>query len=283
MTFLPLSINFINIVDAFREIVNGVRYDIIVNAIDTKDNDAEIMCHLVILEKPWLRTEWGDKVRNLEHSNCTTDATENGDDGMGNNPFARANSINDKYVKSTVFNGGSRNELSADEMKRLEDQIFPSAISSKRLLSSNNLRINVQNQAEDKKEGEQVIKQSIEAEPEDMTLTPTTLEPETNNIQETEASGKEEEEMENETTAQPIEVIGDNEEATTEYKVDDDSTSSFTTPVPELSEDEKKWLDDIFSFGALNFENNLSGARSLDTQGDDSDNTQQQEKVKFQT
>ncbi|XP_061390016.1 putative cysteine proteinase CG12163 [Musca vetustissima] len=99
MTFLPLSMNFINIVDAFREIVNGVKYDIVVNAVDTNDNDAEIVCHLVILEKPWLRTEWGDKVRELQHSNCSSNALEEDGDQSPRNPLVRANSINDKYVE----------------------------------------------------------------------------------------------------------------------------------------------------------------------------------------
>ncbi|XP_062122333.1 LOW QUALITY PROTEIN: putative cysteine proteinase CG12163 [Drosophila sulfurigaster albostrigata] len=71
MTFLPLSMNFVNIIDAFREIVNGVRYEILLNAIDTKAKDADTICRLVVLEKPWLTTQWGDKHRELVNSNCS--------------------------------------------------------------------------------------------------------------------------------------------------------------------------------------------------------------------
>ncbi|GBP05993.1 hypothetical protein EVAR_73715_1, partial [Eumeta japonica] len=80
--------------------------------------------------KPWLRTEWGDKVRELQFSNCTAEAAD------GNSTPLPSNDVNNKYVRSTVFNGGSRNELSDEEMKRLEDQIVPSALSYKRMPSN---------------------------------------------------------------------------------------------------------------------------------------------------
>lgn len=75
MTFLPLSMNFVNIIDAFREITAGVRYEILLNALDTKaiqPAEADIVCRLVILEKPWLRTQWGDKHRELVTSIAPT-------------------------------------------------------------------------------------------------------------------------------------------------------------------------------------------------------------------
>lgn len=123
MTFLPLSMNFINIIDAYREIVNGVRYEILLNAVDTKQKDADTICRLVILEKPWLTTQWGDKHRELVNSNCSDVA----DNALDYDPELRAKSLNDKYVSNTIFNGGRRNELSDSEMAQLEAQIVPTS------------------------------------------------------------------------------------------------------------------------------------------------------------
>ncbi|EDV47855.1 putative cysteine proteinase CG12163 isoform X1 [Drosophila erecta] len=97
MTFLPLSMNFVNIIDAFREITAGVRYEILLNALNTKakePTEADIICRLVILEKPWLRTQWGDKHRELVTSNCT-DAAEN---AVVGDPAEKARLLNEKYV-----------------------------------------------------------------------------------------------------------------------------------------------------------------------------------------
>ncbi|XP_005184486.2 putative cysteine proteinase CG12163 isoform X1 [Musca domestica] len=267
ITFLPLSMNFINIVDAFREIVNGVKYDIVVNAVDTKDNDAEIVCHLVILEKPWLRTEWGDKVRELQHSNCSSNALDEDGDQSPRNPLVRANSINDKYDKSSVFNGGSRHELSADDMKHLEDQIVASAISSKRL-SSNNLRIQ-ENEETQSENG------NIEGQATEEVLSVATTEGE-----QVESNDNEEDTTtEEQTTNQSADDVTTNTilpettaSTTTAAAINDDST----TDVVELSEDDKKWLDDIFSIGALNFENSLKASRGLSID-DDEDLGQQQQ------
>ncbi|XP_017141440.1 putative cysteine proteinase CG12163 isoform X1 [Drosophila miranda] len=94
MTFLPLSMNFINIIDAFREITSGVQYEILLNAVDTKDKEnADTICRLVILEKPWLRTQWGDKHRELVTSNCT-DSAEN---SVSSDPAERGRLLNEKY------------------------------------------------------------------------------------------------------------------------------------------------------------------------------------------
>ncbi|EDV44341.1 uncharacterized protein Dana_GF16067, isoform A [Drosophila ananassae] len=99
MTFLPLSMNFVNIIDAFREITSGVRYEILLNAVDTKvkqPEEADTICRLVILEKPWLRTQWGDKHRELVTSNCS-DSSENTLTG-GEDPGEKARLLNEKYV-----------------------------------------------------------------------------------------------------------------------------------------------------------------------------------------
>ncbi|KAH8344312.1 hypothetical protein KR084_009521 [Drosophila pseudotakahashii] len=97
MTFLPLSMNFVNIIDAYREITAGVRYEILLNAMDTKAKqpaEADTICRLVILEKPWLRTQWGDKHRELVTSNCT-DSAEN---SVSGDPAEKARLLNEKYA-----------------------------------------------------------------------------------------------------------------------------------------------------------------------------------------
>lgn len=282
MTFLPLSMNFINIIDAFREIVNGVRYEIILNAVNTQDNNADIICRLVILEKPWLRTEWGDKVRELTHSNCTDEAVM---------PTPMPNVINDKYAKSTIFNGGSRNELSADEMKRLEDQIFSSALSYKRMPS---VAFNTGTTSTTTTSTTTTTEKTIDNNDATQNVGDESKTPETDNtnngqtIDDAAAVAQ--------TTIQPLDddtVVATTDPSQTQIT----STPSSTTatgaaagPVPELSVDEMKWLDDIFSVGALNFENNLNsmpvsstGVDNVDDADDDTthDNLQQQEQVNF--
>ncbi|KAH8358810.1 hypothetical protein KR093_002554 [Drosophila rubida] len=134
MTFLPLSMNFVNIIDAFREIVNGVRYEILLNAVDTKAKDADTICRLVVLEKPWLTTQWGDKHRELVNSNCSDVA----DNALSpESAEERAKALDDKYVSNSIFNGGRRNELSDSDMARLESQILTTDQSqTKRRVSS---------------------------------------------------------------------------------------------------------------------------------------------------
>uniref|UniRef100_A0A1A9WFU4 Cysteine proteinase CG12163 n=1 Tax=Glossina brevipalpis TaxID=37001 RepID=A0A1A9WFU4_9MUSC len=224
-TFLPLTMNFINVIDAYREIVNGIRYEILLNAINTEENDAEIVCRLIILEKPWLRTQWGDKVRDLQYSNCTSSAATTDSDIVDNSSPNRANNINDKYVKSTVFNGGSRNELSDVEIKRLEDQIFPSAISSKR---------------NDRNHYHQPI------------LTTTIAANNERNYDESDDAMTSTESSQNDIETTTI-------ASSNEMSLEETETSS-TSVTPELNEDDKQWLDNFFSIGALNFENSLRDA-----------------------
>lgn len=139
MTFLPLSMNFVNIIDAYREITSGVRYEILLNAVDTKvkqPEEADTICRLVILEKPWLRTQWGDKHRELVTSNCS-DSSENTLLTGGEDPAEKARLLNEKYVSNSIFNGGKRNELTDAEMANLESQIISGLGPMKRKVSQN--------------------------------------------------------------------------------------------------------------------------------------------------
>ncbi|KAL5273689.1 CTSF family protein [Megaselia abdita] len=115
MANLPVTINFVNIIEAFREIVNGVRYELLVNAVNTteKSEDKDLICRLVVLEQPWLVTIWGDKVRLLKYSNCSdTEADQ-----------ASQDSINQIYKTNTIFDGSAIGE-DEDGLKRIEAQII---------------------------------------------------------------------------------------------------------------------------------------------------------------
>lgn len=273
MTFLPLSMNFINVIDAFREIVNGVRYEILLNAVNTEDNNADIVCRLVILEKPWLRTEWGDKVRELQHSNCTVDA-------MGATPLP-PNEVNDKYVRSTVFNGGSRNELSDDDMKRLEDQIFSSAISYKRMPSNKFITPTTSTSTTTTTTEKSIVDEQEQQE----TVDSTTIA--TDNIYNNEQEGGEQSSTFYTANTEPTpneddQAVDSNPTELPQYQITSSTrTTTTTTGVPELSADEMKWLDDIFSVSSLNFENNLSSVPTNDKDDTNPDNHQQQEQVNF--
>ncbi|XP_004519757.1 putative cysteine proteinase CG12163 [Ceratitis capitata] len=215
MTFLPLSMNFVNIIDAFREIVDGVRYEILLNAVDTKSKDADVVCRMVIIEKPWLRTEWGDKVRELRTSNCTSE-----EDNL-TEPAARSKALNDKYTRNAIFNGGTRNELTDDEMSKLESQILSMPFSTNSL-----------------KRRESTVSSATTTT---TTFTTTTATPRTTAATTTEQLS--------------AEVTEQNEETTAAVVVNDEDSAESTSALPVLTQDEMKWLDDFLSVGALSFEN----------------------------
>uniref|UniRef100_A0A182JY56 Cysteine proteinase n=1 Tax=Anopheles christyi TaxID=43041 RepID=A0A182JY56_9DIPT len=73
-TFLPRDYKFVEILSATREVVAGVRYELTVSAED-ESNGEKHLCKLVILEKPWITTEYGEKYRTLEYTNCTLPST----------------------------------------------------------------------------------------------------------------------------------------------------------------------------------------------------------------
>lgn len=246
MTFLPLSMNFINIIDAFREIVNGVRYEILLNAVDTKQKDADTICRLVILEKPWLTTQWGDKHRELVNSNCS-DIADNAldtDAGTDLDPDQRAKSLNDKYVSNSIFNGGRRNELSDSEMAQLEAQILPST-QSKRQYSSSSSSSSGNSMSDSGNSGFITSStgtitsssSSTTATPQNTPQADPTNEPTTSiSVDEAAATGE---------AGELVEV---------------DATP--TTPAAELNDNEKRWLDDFLSVGAFNFEKTIEQQRT---------------------
>lgn len=237
MTFLPLSMNFINIIDAFREIVNGVRYEILLNAVDTKQKDADTICRLVILEKPWITTQWGDKHRELVNSNCSDIADNALDTDAGDlDPEQRAKSLNDKYVSNSIFNGGRRNELSDSEMAQLEAQILPST-QSKRQYSINSSSGNNRSGSTTSSTITSSSSSTTTSTPQNTPQADPTNEPTTSiSVDEPAATGE---------AGKLVEV-----EATP------------TTPAAELNDNEKRWLDDFLSVGAFNFEKTIEQQRT---------------------
>lgn len=115
MSNLPVTLNFVNIIEAFREIVNGVRYELLVNAVNTteKTEDKDLICKLVVLEQPWLVTVWGDKVRTLKYSNCSDVEAD----------LASQDSINRIYKTNTIFDGSAIGD-DEDGLERIEAQII---------------------------------------------------------------------------------------------------------------------------------------------------------------
>lgn len=245
MTFLPLSMNFINIIDAFREIVNGVRYEILLNAVDTKQKDADTICRLVILEKPWITTQWGDKHRELVNSNCSDIADNALDTDAGElDPEQRAKALNDKYVSNSIFNGGRRNELSDSEMAQLEAQILPSTQSKRQYSTSSSSSNSGNSRSGSGNSGSTTSSTSSSSSSISTTTTPQntpqadpTNEPTTSiSVDEAAATGE---------AGELVEV-----EATP------------TTPAAELNDNEKRWLDDFLSVGAFNFEKTIEQQRT---------------------
>lgn len=240
MTFLPLSMNFVNIIDAFREITAGVRYEILLNALDTKaiqPAEADIVCRLVILEKPWLRTQWGDKHRELVTSNCTDPAVNS----VAGDPAEKARLLNEKYVSNSIFNGGQRKELSDAEMANLESQILTNLGPMRRKVSLTKTA-----SAAPVRAPSPAAPSPAEAAPLD-SAAPAVL---TASIAVTKLSPPD---ATNE-TATAISIDNVEEKAEEVEDKHEEEVVATTTIATELNENEKRWLDDFLSVGAYDFE-----------------------------
>ncbi|XP_055585808.1 uncharacterized protein LOC129738585 isoform X2 [Uranotaenia lowii] len=112
-SFLPRDYTLIEVLAATREVVAGVRYDIIVKAFD--QNQQEVVCALVVLEKPWLTTESGDKYRLLENGNCTSSEEQTSTDGI--EIVTQLNPIFDPSLRD-------RQEMNPSRFKDLVNQII---------------------------------------------------------------------------------------------------------------------------------------------------------------
>ncbi|XP_021694158.1 uncharacterized protein LOC23687573 isoform X2 [Aedes aegypti] len=111
ISFLPRDFTLQEVQSATREVVAGVRYELVVKALDREQS--EVLCKLTVLEKPWLTTESGDKYRILEYSNCTSgeDTTETTE------VVTKLNPIFDPNVRA-------QQEMSPSRFKDLVSQII---------------------------------------------------------------------------------------------------------------------------------------------------------------
>ncbi|XP_050067983.1 uncharacterized protein LOC126556639 [Anopheles maculipalpis] len=111
-TFLPREYKFIEILSATREVVAGVRYELTASAVDETTGEKHI-CQLVILEKPWITTEYGEKYRTLEYTNCSSlSSTQTSTEETA----TRLNPIFDSNLRQNE-------ELTPQRMEELEQQI----------------------------------------------------------------------------------------------------------------------------------------------------------------
>lgn len=115
INYLPTSYEYIDVISATREVVAGVRYNIVVNALD--ENKEHTICDLVILEKPWIITQYGNKLKILEYTNCT--APEALPTAAGDNDDQQQI----QYNTNPVFINQEK-EMSEPSMQELESQIL---------------------------------------------------------------------------------------------------------------------------------------------------------------
>ncbi|XP_055678765.1 putative cysteine proteinase CG12163 isoform X2 [Lutzomyia longipalpis] len=112
LTFLPAEYQFLTVISAAREVVAGVRFILVVNA-ERVETGERVVCGMEILEKPWITTEWGEKWRMLERTNCTGSPNPLAPD---KNQYSQVNPIFTEREK----------EVSEERMREVEKQIITS-------------------------------------------------------------------------------------------------------------------------------------------------------------
>lgn len=71
ISYLPVGYKLDSVLSATREVVRGVRYSLVVNAVT--DTSEPLVCQIQVLEEPWILMQWGEKHRTLIHTNCTAE------------------------------------------------------------------------------------------------------------------------------------------------------------------------------------------------------------------
>lgn len=115
MKFLPGNLRLLTVISVNREIVAGVKYELVVNALQ-ESNGERIVCDLVVLERPWIVNQWGEKWRTLLHSNCTVDGVEVEQPPNGG--------PSETFQVNPVFNRQQTLALTEDRIRELEAQIL---------------------------------------------------------------------------------------------------------------------------------------------------------------
>ncbi|XP_063707481.1 putative cysteine proteinase CG12163 isoform X2 [Culicoides brevitarsis] len=111
--FLPANYKYSSVLSATREVVAGVRFRLFVSA--ESPNATEVVCFLDILEKPWITTDFGQKLRVLQFTNCT----ENGEE------FVPAPTPDPKTVNiNPIFTRNRDVPMTEERLGDLEGQIM---------------------------------------------------------------------------------------------------------------------------------------------------------------
>ncbi|XP_055628168.1 uncharacterized protein LOC129769737 isoform X2 [Toxorhynchites rutilus septentrionalis] len=113
ISFLPKDFELLEVLSATREVVAGVRYELVLKALNHEQQ--ELNCTLTVLEKPWLTTESGDKYRVLEYSNCSSATGEDSTDRV--EVVAKLNPAFDPALRA-------QQEMSPSRFRELVQQII---------------------------------------------------------------------------------------------------------------------------------------------------------------
>lgn len=105
--FVPSSFSYLLVLNATREIVNGVKYGIIF-LMRNEQNDV-VYCEIDVLEKPWLVKD-SVKFRKMTYNNCSLENTMDNEDKT------------DYEVNPTFLN--KKTQLTMDDIRDMEDQII---------------------------------------------------------------------------------------------------------------------------------------------------------------
>lgn len=111
ISYLPVDYKLNRVLSATREVVRGVRYSLLVDAVT--DTSEPIVCQVEVLEKPWILMRWGEKHRTLIHTNCT--AEKYGAEAANEDKYSGF--VNPVFVNKGVMDG--------DALREVEGQIVP--------------------------------------------------------------------------------------------------------------------------------------------------------------
>lgn len=111
ISYLPVGYKLDSVQSATREVVRGVRYNLLVNALN--DKSEPLVCQIEVLEKPWVLLQWGEKLRTLIYTNCTAEQ------------YGAVAANEEKYsgfINPVFVNNGAMDE---DALKNVDGQIVP--------------------------------------------------------------------------------------------------------------------------------------------------------------
>lgn len=145
ITYLPKDFRFVRVITATREIVAGVRFILLIDALD--NNRSDIVCAVQVFEKPWMVTEYGSKFRILEYSNCT----ESGDEFRVDPTAIAAAENNTKLNPIFQRRPFATDRMSQQRLSDLESQIVLDQSTPDQMAQVSQTNLNQQNYEEQSK------------------------------------------------------------------------------------------------------------------------------------